>query len=87
MEDEEDIEHVEDDGGEQAKETHVAAKIKEFADKTSSDAGDGEIDESNKDYTADDGVDAVLPSVAKGEKRLDSAFEASTKLWKQWLTW
>ena len=28
MEDEEDIEHVEDDGDEQAKETHVAAKIK-----------------------------------------------------------
>jgi hypothetical protein len=94
MEDEEDIEHVEDDGDEQAKETHVAAKIKEFADKTSSDTGNGEIDESNKDYTTadeskkdndkenDDGVDAVLPSVTTGEKKLASALEASTKLWE-----
>jgi hypothetical protein len=101
MEDEEEIEQVEDDGGEQAKEAHVAAKIKEFADQTSSDTDDYENDESKKDYSAaatddydndeskkdndeekDDGVDDVLPSVTKGEKTLDSAMEASQKLWK-----
>jgi hypothetical protein len=52
MEDEEEIEEVEDDGGEQAKEAHVAAKIKEFADQISSDTDDYENDESKKDYAA-----------------------------------
>jgi hypothetical protein len=96
MEDEEEIEEVEDDGGEQAKEAHVAAKIKEFADQTSSDTDDYENDESKKDYAAaadndeskkdndeekNDSVDYVLPSVTKkGEKTLDSAKETSQKL-------
>jgi hypothetical protein len=96
MEDEEEIEEVEDDGGEQAKEAHVAAKIKEFADQTSSDTDDYENDECKKDYAAaadndeskkdndeekNDSVDYVLPSVTKkGEKTLDSAKETSQKL-------
>jgi hypothetical protein len=52
MEDEEDMEPVEDDGGEQAKEVHVAAKIKEFAYHMASATDDDENDESKKDYTA-----------------------------------
>jgi hypothetical protein len=86
--------------GEQAKEAHVAAKIKEFAYMATA-MDDDENDESKKDYTAaatddddndeskkendednDDGVDDVLPSVTKGNKTLDSALEASQKLWE-----
>jgi hypothetical protein len=52
MEDEEEMEPVEDDGGEQAKEAHVAAKIKEFVYQTSSPVDDDENNESKKDYMA-----------------------------------
>jgi hypothetical protein len=45
---------------------------------------DDDNDESNKenDEDNDDGVDDVLPSVTKRNKTLDSALEASQKLWK-----
>ncbi len=64
----------------------MAAKIKEFANATVAAAAmdDDDVDECKKenDEENDDDVYEVLPSVTKGEKRLDSALEGIKKLWK-----
>ena len=70
----------------------MVAKIKEFADETADDVDDdnADTDKSNMKNDKDDdgGVDAILPIDAEStnatsrNNKLDSALDASKKLWR-----
>ena len=89
-EDEEEVEPEVDDSGEQTEAANVAAKIKEFSDKTAADVDDdnADTDKSNMENEDDDdgGVDAILPFDAEStgatsrNDKLDSASDTSRKL-------
>jgi hypothetical protein len=89
MEDEEEMETVENDGGELAMVAYVAAKIKEFATAAAAAMDDDDADESKKenDEDNDDGVYRVLPSVTKGEKGWILHWKVAKSYGKPLLTW
>ncbi len=68
----------------------MAAKIKEFADKTADDVDDDDNDKSNmaNDKDDDGGVDAILSidaestGVTSRNNKLDSSLDTSKKLWQ-----